>query len=540
MKTNLLHKSCFIICAVVFASFGSARAQVINSTWIGQTGDNWSDASKWNPAIVPNNNGSQTFNVTAGVGSEYPGITLDIDVTLTSLALTDEASGITSTDRNFSSASTSMAVNFPDEQFGGGFFELDAFHRSVIANLGNLADFSGTTLNGGNYFAIAEFPHADPGITSTIQFNGADVRTNNGDVQIFGIGSRFLDENGNDALRHFEHNLLNGVFEFGTGRDFTTAGSFVNEGMLVVQSEFGGAYGNSTLTITGDYTGIGYPIDPAAPLGLAVLLAAGPIGDAKMVINGSLTNYDPATKTLHKTYHVWEAANGRSATTQVLGGNKPLDIVTSEAALILSGPNTGFRDRNGKDALHNLTTSARLLIGDRDFMTKGSFTTTSRLSVFGDAHFTVNGNLTVQSGFFEVSPLTSYARDGDDGFPTDPPYVSTNATIRANFNQLAGSILRFHIFNTATPATISVGAKANFAGSLEASVEDPSQISSSDSFRVLTAKKITGQFSNVASGGRVTVYSGATSTGQNAGDPVGTFLVTITKTSITLSDFQPN
>jgi hypothetical protein len=43
----------------------------------------------------------------------------------------------------------------------------------------------------------------------------------------------------------------------------------------------------------------------------------------------------------------------------------------------------------------------------------------------------------------------------------------------------------------------------------------------------------------VANGGRVTVYSGATSTGQNVGDPVGSFLVTITKTSIVLSDFQP-
>jgi hypothetical protein len=538
MKTNLLHKSFFIICALMLASFNLARAQVIDSTWIGQSGDNWNDASKWNPAIVPNNSGSQTFNVSIGTGADFTGINLDIDVTVSSLALTtDDFPTVFSTDHNLTSAATSVAVNFPNEQFGGGVLYFEAQHRNVLANLGALADFSGTTLNGGNYLIVSD--HADPGMTSTIQFNGADIRTSDADMQLGGPGARIVDENGNDALRNFQHNLVTGIFDFETGRNFTSAGSIVNEGEVHVISEFAGADANTTLTVNGDYTGIGFPLDPGTN-GISVVLAAGPIGEARMVINGALTNYDARSKTLHKTYYFWGAANGRSATTQVFGGSKPLDIVTSEAALILSGPNTGFRDRNGNDALRNLATSARMLIGDRDFSTRGSFTTTSRLSVFGDAQFTVNGNLTVQSGFFEVSPLTSYARDGEDGFPQDPPYVSTNATIRANFNELAGSILRFHIFNTATPATVTIGGNANFAGSLEASVEDPSQISSSDSFRVLTAKKITGQFSNVVNGGRVTVYSGATSTGQNVGDPVGTFLVTITKTSIFLSDFQPS
>jgi hypothetical protein len=51
---------------------------------------------------------------------------------------------------------------------------------------------------------------------------------------------------------------------------------------------------------------------------------------------------------------------------------------------------------------------------------------------------------------------------------------------------------------------------------------------------MLRANKIIGQFSNVANGGRVDVLSFSDSS------VLGTALVTITKTSLILSDFQPN
>jgi hypothetical protein len=57
---------------------------------------------------------------------------------------------------------------------------------------------------------------------------------------------------------------------------------------------------------------------------------------------------------------------------------------------------------------------------------------------------------------------------------------------------------------------------------------------SSDSFTLVTAAKIVGQFSNVPSGGRVTAIS------FSDGSELGTFLVTITRTSLVLSDFQRN
>jgi subtilase-type serine protease len=533
MKTNLLYKPVFIVCTLALAAFSVAHGAEISSTWAGQTGDNWSDASKWNPAVVPNNSGSDAFNVLIDTGAEFfPGINLDIDVTLNSLTFTSDFSGVKTTDHSLTSAATSVGVNFPDEQYGGAVLEFDAIHTNVVANLGNLADFSGTTLNGGNYVAVAEATYADPGITSTIQFNGADVRTNSGDIQLAGIGSRFVDENGNDGLRHFEHNLLNGVLLLDTGRNFTTSGSMVNEGFFIVESQFAGAYGDTTLTISGDYTGIGYPLDPGT-LGFALLLASGPIGDAKMVINGNLTNYDPATKTLNKTRYDWEAANGRSATTQLLGGSKPLDIVTSKASLTVFGPNTGFRDKFGNDALRNLAVSARFSLGDRDFATVGSFTSTSRLSIYGNSNFTVNGTLTIKGDQFQVFALTGYALTGEDGFPSDPPYKKSYINVVGNLNLASAARFRYGIYDNATLPRVTVGGTAILGGALIPYLLDGANVTSSDSFTLLTAHKINGKFSNVASGGRVDVIS------FSDGSTLGTALVTITKTSLILSDFQP-
>ena len=530
MKTNLLCKISSIICALMFASFSSAQAATINSTYTGPIGGNWNDPANWSPNTVPNNNGTDTFNVS--VDSEYPGVTLDVDVNLNSLTLstTTDFSAILATDHSLTSAATSLAVNFADEQFGGGAVVFEARHSNVIANLGNLADFSGTTLNGGNYIVISD--HADSGMTATIQFNGADIRTSNGDMLLAGPGARIVDENGNDALRNFEHNLLYGIFDFETGRNFMSAGSIVNEGDVHVISEFAGADANTTLTINGDYTGIGFPLD-AGTLGRALVEAAGPIGDAKMVINGALTNYNAARKTLNKTWYQWEAANGRSATTQVLGGSRPLDIVTNNASLNLYGPNTGLRDKFGNDALRNLAVSARFFMGDRDFTTADSFTSTSRLSIYGNSHFNVNGHLSVSGDQFQVFALTGYALLGEDGFPNDPPYKKTYITVRGSLDMRSVDRFRYGIFDNATLPSVTINGAAKLGGALVPYLLDGANVSASDRFTLMTAANMVGHFSNVVSGGRVTAFS------YPDGSELGTFLLTINKRSIVLSDFQP-
>jgi hypothetical protein len=190
--------------------------------------------------------------------------------------------------------------------------------------------------------------------------------------------------------------------------------------------------------------------------------------------------------------------------------------------------------------LRNLALSARLLIGDRDFTTATSFTSTSRLSVLGDCRFTVSGHLTIRNGFFEVSPLELLA--GGLGFPT-APYKSSQVIVRGNFNLPSPAILLFHVLDHKKTATVNVKGAAVFAGSLQVGVEKPGRISGTDRFTVLTAAQISGQFSNVANGGRVDVYDGVhgfdLTSGNPIGDPIGTFLVSYNATTLVLSDFQP-
>ena len=411
MKTNILK---LFICALVMTSFYAARADFIKSTYVGPSDGNWGDPANWSPAIVPNNGGGHSFAAT--IANVF--LTLDLDVTVNRLTFNPgdgnnilfggTAPLLFCLDHDFTSAHTKVGY--------GGIVFADAESKDVTVDLGELADFSGTTLGpGGSTFYVVQ---AEPGRTATMKFDGANIVTNTALVELIGANARLTDENGADALAHFRHIAFDGYFDLEVGRNFTTEGSFVNEGLItVIASDPGSVSGDidTTLTINGSYTGIGSVPPDANFNGQAELIAPGPDGDARMIINGALTNYDAGTQTLHKSIFVWEAAHGARATTLVLGGRKPFDIVTSEASLALFGPKTGFRDRCGNNALRNLAVSARLLIGDRDFTTATSFTSTSRLSVFGDCRFTVSGHLTIRNGFFEVSPLERLA--GAPGFP---------------------------------------------------------------------------------------------------------------------------
>ncbi len=195
MKTSLLRNTLLILCAFGL-SITTAAAEVIHSTYIGPIGGNWSDPANWSPAIVPNNTGHQEFVVS--LASEIPGVTLDIDVRLKKLKLTgDNLPTVTAIDHSLRSGATSLSVDFPHEQYGGGYFTAVALTRNVVADFGNLADFSRTTFKTG--LMSADASAAAPGITSKIQFNGADIRATNGYIGIFGAGSRIVDQHGRDT-----------------------------------------------------------------------------------------------------------------------------------------------------------------------------------------------------------------------------------------------------------------------------------------------------------------------------------------------------
>ncbi len=85
----------FCVALLSLGSLGSfdANADTI-STWNGGSG-NWSAAEQWTPSSVPNNTGSQVYDVTIGSGSA----TLDISPTINSFTLNGNlAQGFDSTD----------------------------------------------------------------------------------------------------------------------------------------------------------------------------------------------------------------------------------------------------------------------------------------------------------------------------------------------------------------------------------------------------------------------------------------------------------
>ena len=61
-----------LVFAVIVTVFSiSSYAATIDSSWVGGEDGEWGQASNWNPAVVPDNNATNTFNVTIDGGSNY-------------------------------------------------------------------------------------------------------------------------------------------------------------------------------------------------------------------------------------------------------------------------------------------------------------------------------------------------------------------------------------------------------------------------------------------------------------------------------------
>ena len=82
-------------------------------------------------------------------------------------------------------------------------------------------NFSGSTLAGGTYI-----------VDGTLQFDGANIVTNNANITLSGAASKIVDKSNNNALAGFATN--GGTFAIASGRNFTTIGNFTNNGTLNV------------------------------------------------------------------------------------------------------------------------------------------------------------------------------------------------------------------------------------------------------------------------------------------------------------------
>lgn len=156
MKTKRTFPQFLTVGAIVVAALGVARADSIKSTYTGPTDGIWGDPVNWSPTIVPNNGGGNTF--AASIANVF--LTLDLNVAVNRLTfepgdgvpiiLGGTAPFLYCVDHNFTSAHTSVG--------NGGILLASAVAKDTTVDLGELVDFSGTTLKTGYAYAVAAEP----------------------------------------------------------------------------------------------------------------------------------------------------------------------------------------------------------------------------------------------------------------------------------------------------------------------------------------------------------------------------------------------
>ena len=102
-----------------------------------------------------------------------------------------------------------------------GTLSVGAGDKFIVDLTDNLTNFSGTTLTGGTYK-----------ITGTLQFKGANIVTNDASITLTGANSKITGTGGANGLANFAVNDAGASFSLGSGRSFTTAGNFTNNGLL--------------------------------------------------------------------------------------------------------------------------------------------------------------------------------------------------------------------------------------------------------------------------------------------------------------------
>lgn len=104
-----------------------------------------------------------------------------------------------------------------------------------------ITNYAGGTLTDGSWQAFAN---------SILQLNTAGIITNDAAILLDGPNSNLLQSNGTDALAGFTTNDVVGSFTIQHGRNFTTAGQFINLGSLIVT-------GGASLGTSGAFTNAG-------------------------------------------------------------------------------------------------------------------------------------------------------------------------------------------------------------------------------------------------------------------------------------------
>ncbi len=544
-----------IIASIMFAS--PARAQVVNSTWLGDgsqnfSNGNWSNSAWWNPHTVPNNSGPTTYDVTLPWdpnGGFFNGPHLDIGVAIHNLTminrlfLDNQGSGVT----NLTVTGSTGFVTTPgrDGEFGAIFCAGGSTY-----SLGTLTNYTVAThtLEAGDLGALSG---------GTIAFHNADIITNRGVLFVAGIGSRILNQdNSTSAYANLRTN--EGVVQFADGAGFGTVSDLTNNGAI-----FLGANDGTNTTFT---------------------------------INGLLTNYDPSAHTL--TGGQYEVDTGTSTTGVATLRFPNADIRTIVNAIVkVDGANASIRDFLGANAFRNLQgiQGGTFTSGGTSTITPtgGTFTNmnaghvmppNSNITVQGNysasgggtisigapgnasnTSLTISGNALIDGGGLDMGGQpgvnTQYHTTLQvmNGLQFRGAYLTGTGTTFADVGMIQGSVLNpghspgqlafqgnLTLDGTTTTdmqigglsagdqfdQVVQSGGGLTLGGKLLLSFVDGFEydISPDDTFDIITSgSNLAGSFSNIVSGSRIATNDGK-----------GTFIVAYSGTNkVTLSQFLP-
>lgn len=363
------------------------------------------------------------------------------------------------------------------------------------------------TLRGGKF--IIGDPFVDPGPVQEIRFNGADIVNNGSIISLGGANSRIADLAGNDGLRNFAHNLSGASFYL-YARNFTTLGSFRNDGLLSLQ--------RSTFTVT-----------------------------------GSFANFDPATRTL--SGGLFELIN---ESVLRFGG---ADIVRNGSSLTLI-QNGGVADLSGGNGLRNfsenLATGTFIIGPKQDFSPAGNFTNAGRietmLSSVGIPEFPpAPGTFTVNAGFAYTQTAGTTVNNGIlnaenvnifGGTLSGSGWIKGNVTVsnavaapqqRASLDGDLALDSGSHLHLVIGPGNevetwYSITGKIALGGSLDVEISDQAFLASDAVVTLLQSDgPMTGSFVNAPNGARVPTVDGK-----------GSFVIVYEANALKLTQFQAN
>jgi hypothetical protein len=477
------------------ANLGHGAA--VDSTFVGLAHNGkYSDPANWSPAEVPNNSGTETFNVT------IYSLDLDMDATVSNLTIGDlfSPAGYSYTVLGSTTLATSATLNTGPLP--------SATHGSVFA-AGNLTNFDAgsRTLQSGSYDLIGI-----DGLLVQLQFIGADIVNNAADIYLRS-GGRVVDEQGRDGLRNFAHNLANG--SMAVARDnYTLPTKLTNDGSIFVDG--------GSLTVT-----------------------------------GGLTNYNATSHTLTGGYYyvisrAWEGYPEASF------GFAGADIIHNAAGeLYIQGGTPGIKDEQGNNGLRNFADNQQnadvYLLPPASFTGSSDFTNKGRMHLYESTFSLPSGRTYHQAGgYTEMTSATLNANvDLQDGVlfagrSSSSGGAGSAATINGDFTMSGGLLPEVQITVNGSvgfsgnarwrrtlsvkfpdSAALNVSNTLTMGGTLEAKLADVSPPGSQTRFTMASAKTITGSFANADANSRIPTTDGK-----------GTFAVSTSNGELVLTDYQ--